>query len=125
MEHSTCTHTLDNRRASLRRGQRAEWLAAAFLMLKGYRILGRQTRTRAGEIDLIAVRGATVVFIEVKHRRALVDAACAISNNQSQRLRRAADLWLAKHPRYQGLGCRFDAVLLAKSSWPVHVLGGA
>lgn len=125
MKQSTCLQSVDDRRASLRRGQRAEWLAAAFLMLKGYRILGRQTRTRAGEIDLIAVRGSTVVFIEVKHRRALVDATCAISHIQSQRLRRAADLWLAKHPRYQGLGCRFDAVLLAKGGWPVHVLCGA
>lgn len=125
MEHVACPHSLDDRRASVRRGQRAEWLAAAFLVLKGYRILGRQTRTRAGEIDLIAVRGSVVVFIEVKHRYALEDAAAAISRKQSQRLRRAADLWLAKRPRYQGLGCRFDAVLVARGWWPVHVASGA
>ncbi len=117
--------TLDDRRARLWRGHAAEWCAAAFLMLKGYRILGRQTRTRAGEIDLIAVRGSLIVFIEVKHRRALEDAACAISGKQSQRLRRAADLWLAKRPRYQALGCRFDAVLIASCRWPVHVPSGA
>jgi putative endonuclease len=125
MEHRAHAQTVDDRRASLRRGQLAEWVASAFLMLKGYRILGRQCRTRAGEIDLIAVRGSVVVFIEVKHRRALEDAACAISPKQSQRLRRAADLWLAERPRYQGLGQRFDAVLVARSGWPVHILSGA
>jgi putative endonuclease len=125
MTHAACSQTLDDRRASLRRGKRAEWVAAAFLMLKGYRILDRQCRTRVGEIDLIAVRGQVVVFVEVKHRRTLDDAMCAISYNQSQRLRRAADLWLAKRPRYQGLGCRFDAVFIARGGWPVHFLGGA
>lgn len=125
MTHVACTQTLDDRRASLRRGQRAEWAAAALLTLKGYRILGRQCRTRGGEIDLIAVRGSVIVFVEVKHRRALEDAACAISHTQSQRLRRAADLWLAKRPRYHALGCRFDAVFVARGGWPVHIPSGA
>jgi putative endonuclease len=125
MKHVAFTQTVDDRRASLRRGQLAEWVAAALLMLKGYRILGRQCRTRAGEIDLIAVRGSVVVFVEVKHRRTLDGAMSAISHNQSQRLRRAADLWLAKRPRYQALGCRFDAVFVSRGGWPVHFPSGA
>ncbi|MEQ1613083.1 MAG: YraN family protein, partial [Hyphomicrobiaceae bacterium] len=39
------------------RGALAEWAAAAFLVLKGYRIVERRYRSRAGEIDLIATRG--------------------------------------------------------------------
>jgi putative endonuclease len=125
MTHVACAQTVDDRRASLRRGQRAEWVAATLLMLKGYRILGRRCRTRAGEIDLIAVRGSVVVFIEVKHRRTLEDAACAISLDQSQRLRRAAELWLAKRPRFQGHGWRFDAIFVTRGGWPVHIPSGA
>ena len=46
-----------SRQKAYRRGHRGEWLAAAALMLKGYRILARRHRTRFGEIDLIARRG--------------------------------------------------------------------
>ncbi len=46
----------DERRSRLRRGRIAEALAAATLMAKGYRILGRRVKTRSGEIDIIAVR---------------------------------------------------------------------
>ena len=60
--------TADERRARLRRGRLAETLAAAALMAKGYRILGRNVKTRAGEIDIIAVRGQRIAFVEVKRR---------------------------------------------------------
>ena len=58
-----------SRQKAYRRGHRGEWLAAAALMLKGYRILSRRHRTRFGEIDLIARRGDLVLFVEVKARR--------------------------------------------------------
>jgi putative endonuclease len=45
------------RRMRLRRGRVSEAFAAAVLIAKGYRILGRRVKTRAGEIDIIAVRG--------------------------------------------------------------------
>ena len=51
-----------------RRGRVSEWLAAAVLLAKGYRILGRRVRTPYGEIDLIAVRGRRLAFVEVKRR---------------------------------------------------------
>ncbi len=50
-------------------GRRAEGLAAEYLRLKGYRILERNWRTRFGEIDLVAQKGDTLVFVEVKARR--------------------------------------------------------
>ena len=52
-----------------RRGRIAEWIAAAFLCLKGYRILARRYRSKLGEIDLIAVRGRRLAFVEVKRRK--------------------------------------------------------
>ncbi|RUU12811.1 hypothetical protein EOD08_31035, partial [Mesorhizobium sp. M6A.T.Ca.TU.002.02.2.1] len=51
-----------SRRQAYRRGHRSEWLAAAALMVKGYRILARRHRTRFGEIDLIARRGDLVLI---------------------------------------------------------------
>ena len=51
-----------------RRGRLSEWLAAAALLAKGYRILGRRVRTPYGEIDLIALRGRRLAFVEVKRR---------------------------------------------------------
>ena len=54
-----------NRRETGRAGERA---AALYYRLRGYRILARNFRTRQGEIDLIAARGDTVLFAEVKTR---------------------------------------------------------
>ena len=65
-------------RAAFRRGHGAEGLAACWLRLKGYRILARNWRSAAGEIDLIARRGATLVIVEVKQRGDLVQAADAL-----------------------------------------------
>ena len=59
------------RQAAERRGRRSETWAALFLMAKGYRILGRRVRTRAGEIDLVARSPRGVLcFVEVKARAA-------------------------------------------------------
>ena len=57
-----------DRIARYRRGRLSEWVAAAALLAKGYRILGRRVRTPYGEIDLIAVRGRRLAFVEVKRR---------------------------------------------------------
>ncbi|NKF34370.1 YraN family protein, partial [Pseudomonas sp. BGM005] len=56
------------RRKALRRGLVSEYVAAVFLMLKGYRILALRHRTRLGEIDIVARKGDLAVFVEVKAR---------------------------------------------------------
>ena len=91
----------DERRARLRRGRLAEMLAAVALMAKGYRIVGRNVKTRAGEIDIIAVRGKRLAFVEVKRRLTREDVEAAIGWRQAARIRVAADYWLAQRPRYQ------------------------
>jgi putative endonuclease len=60
--------TLDERQARYRTGLRSEWKAALALRLRGYRILARRWQSSSGEIDLVAVRGKRLAFIEVKHR---------------------------------------------------------
>jgi putative endonuclease len=112
------------RRHRYRRGQLYEWIAQLFLVGKGYRILARREKTGAGEIDVIATRGERLAFVEVKLRPTLDDAYASITPRQSERVRRAADLWLARHPRYQGHEIGFDVILLVPRRWPVHIENG-
>ena len=109
------------RRRSYRRGHRGEWLAAAALMLKGYRILARRHRTKLGEIDLIARRGDLVLVVEVKCRPTLIEAMDAIGHQSQRRIEAAADLWLMRQPDFARLSVRFDMVAVLPRRWPVHV----
>jgi putative endonuclease len=111
----------DERRARDRRGRRAEWLAALALRLRGYRILGKREKTPVGEIDLIAVRGRRLAFVEVKQRATQEAAEAAVTPAQRARIRRAADLWLARHPAYQTHDLAFDIVFLVGRRWPRHL----
>lgn len=103
-------------RQNYRRGHFAEFLVGLFLLAKGYRkiatnyITGRGTR--AGEVDLIVCRGKTLVFVEVKQRTRMDDAAFAITPIQQQRIRRAAEAFVASHDSFQDYDLRFDAVLV-------------
>jgi putative endonuclease len=103
------------------RGALAELVAAALLLLKGYRIVARRHRARAGEIDLIAVRGRRLAFVEVKFRRTMVQAAAAITGAQTGRIGNAAENWVWRHPRYHGHEIGLDAILVAPNSLPRHV----
>jgi putative endonuclease len=112
------------KRARLRSGRFAELFATAALMAKGYRILGRNVKTRAGEIDIIAVRGQRIAFVEVK-RRANRDAAeAAILDAQATRIRNAADYWLTNRPRYHAHEQGYDLMLLIPRRWPRHIENG-
>ena len=114
----------DERRSRLRRGRIAEALAAAALMAKGYFILGRRVKTRAGEIDIIAVRGKRLAFVEVKRRATREGAEASIGARQATRIRHAADHWLAPRPRYHGHEQGFDLILLVPGCWPRHIPNG-
>jgi putative endonuclease len=113
---------LANRQAAERRGRRSETWAAVFLMAKGYRILGRRVRTRAGEIDLVARSPSGVLcFVEVKARAARELAADSLGPRQQARIARAAAMFLARKPALASKGMRFDVVMLAPRSWPKHI----
>ncbi len=108
------------RRAAYRRGHRAEWLALAALMLRGYRPLGRRVALAGGEIDLIVRRGGTVAFVEVKARANLDEARTAIGAVKRARFSRAVRAWVARHPWSAGLTLRADAVFVGEGRWPEH-----
>ncbi|MFM1814063.1 MAG: hypothetical protein RLZ98_758 [Pseudomonadota bacterium] len=103
-----------------RRGRLAEFMAALLLMSKGYRVIARRYKGQAGEIDLIAVRGRRLAFVEVKQRQSLEDAATAIGGRQAERIARSAAEWIARHPRYGNHDVGFDAVQVAPWRWPRH-----
>lgn len=112
------------RRARLRRGRISEALAAALLIAKGYYILGRRVKTRAGEIDIIAVRGKRIAFVEVKRRATREDAEASVSARQAGRIHAAADAWLARRQRYHEYEQGYDLILLVPGHWPRHIPNG-
>ena len=110
------------RRAAFRTGGSAEARAAAFLTVKRYRILARRFRTPFGEIDLVARRGNLVVFVEVKARASLEEAAYAVTPRQQRRIIDAARAWLVAHPEHAEFELRFDVMLIAPRRLPRHLL---
>jgi len=108
------------RQSAFRFGLGAETKAAWLLRFKGYRILARRFKTPAGEIDLVASRGDTLVFIEVKGRGDLSAAHEAITPAQRRRIAAAARVWLAHNPAHMAMTQRFDAVFVSPRRWPVH-----
>ena len=116
--------TSSERRRRYRLGMSAELVAAAYLMLKGYRVLARRHKTPVGEVDLIVVRRGRVAFVEVKRRQTMSEAEASITPRQRRRVRRAAELWLARNRRYLGFEIGFDALCLLPRRWPVHIENG-
>ena len=102
-------------------GRRREILAAIWLMLKGYRILGLRLRTPEGEIDLLAQRGEVLAVVEVKSRSTLAAALDAVTATQRERLMRAGRLLAARRPSLLRMNVRLDLIAIAPLSWPRHV----
>jgi putative endonuclease len=109
------------RKTSHQTGLFAESLCRLVLRLKFYRILAARYRSPLGEIDIVAARGNVLALIEVKARPSRDEAAEAIHIRQRERLQRAANDFLARHPHLQGRDVRFDVMLVAPRSWPAHI----
>jgi putative endonuclease len=110
---------LERRRRHYHSGIKAETIVAALCIATGHRILGRRFKTPAGEIDLIALRNNRVAFIEVKRRQTTESAESAITLTMRRRVRRAADLWLARNPQYQQHDIGFDLVFVLPWRFPI------
>src|SRR5712691_1036271 len=109
------------RQVAFRTGLSAESRAAMLLIAKGFRILARRWKSPVGEIDIIARRRALLVFVEVKARETLDDAAWAVSERQRSRIIAAAEAWLARNPDDRIRDIRFDAILVAPGRVPRHI----
>jgi putative endonuclease len=104
-----------------KRGSWAETLAAWRLRLAGWRIVGRDLRLGAAQVDIVAARGRILAFVEVKLRAGFDEAAEALHPAQRQRIVRAAEIFLAKRPEFAAFETRFDAILVAPGRWPKHL----
>jgi putative endonuclease len=102
-------------------GLSAESRAAAYLVAKGYRIVARRWRSPVGEIDIVARRRRTLIFVEVKARERLDDAAEAVIVRQQRRIIAAAEAWLATYPDDINYDLRFDVMLVAPRTLPRHI----
>lgn len=108
------------RQRAERGGRRAEALAALWLQFKGWSILARRARCTLGEVDLVARRGRTIAFVEVKAR---ATAEAASRSLDEYRLRRVAAAAQALAPRFarSGEDIRIDAVFIVPRRWPRHL----
>ncbi len=108
------------RQAAASLGKDAEDAAAAYVTRLGMRILGRNVRIREGEVDIVALDGETVVFIEVKARsnRRFGSALAAVDARKRRRLRAAAADYLqfvAPQAR-----ARFDVLTVERDGPRLH-----
>jgi putative endonuclease len=109
-----------NRRKAEQRGRGAETLACWYLRLKGWRILARRARVPGGEVDIVARRGRTVAFVEVKARGSSEAAGFALDRYRLRRVAVAAERLAQKYAR-EGDDVRIDALFLVPRKLPRHL----
>ena len=110
-----------NRRKAERGGRRAEALAALWLRLKGWTILAQRVRTPVGEVDLIARRGRTLAFVEVKARGSDAEAAMALDEYRLRRVAAAAEVLAHRYSRADD-EFRIDAIFIVPRRLPRHLV---
>ncbi len=98
----------------------AEYVAIIIYKIKLYQILYHRKRYYVGEIDIIALRGKQLVFIEVKARRSDVDDRI-LSTHQQMRIKRSASIFLSTNPKYQNYHVRFDLIIIKPYSIPIII----
>ena len=108
------------RQARERGGRRAETIAAWWLRLKGWKILARRLRMPLGEVDIVARRGRTVAFVEVKARATAEKAALALDEYRLRRVAAAAGALAHRFAR-EGDDVRIDAVFVVSRRLPRHL----
>jgi putative endonuclease len=109
-----------NRQQAERRGRGAETLACWYLRLKGWRILARRARVPGGEVDIVARRGRTLAFIEVKARGSEQAAAFALDRYRLRRVAVAAERLSQRFMR-DGDDVRIDALFIVPGKLPRHL----
>lgn len=109
-----------NRREAEQRGRGAETLACWYLRLKGWRILARRARVPGGEVDIVARRGRTLAFIEVKARSTQEAAAFSLDRYRLRRVAVAAERLTPKYIR-ENDDVRIDALFVVRGKLPRHL----
>ncbi len=100
------------RQVSTKKGRQAEEQACRYLLRRAYRILDRNCRLGRGELDIVALDGETLVFVEVKGHQQRESGILAMHADKCQRFVSAAHAWLGSHEAYSHVQCRFDLLLV-------------
>lgn len=101
-------------------GDYGENKAAAYLIQNNYQILEQNWRTNTGEIDIIAYKDETLVFVEVKTLpRANIDMLKSVLNRQKlQRILKTSKCFLIKHRQYSNSCVRYDVIVIDMPGFP-------
>jgi putative endonuclease len=110
------------------RGAAGEEAAEAYLVAQGYRIVARNVLTKVGELDVVALDGETLCFVEIKARatQEFGEAIAAVRSGKQRKIVRAAMLFLAKNRSHRA--CRFDVLGLdrgADGAWTFTLVKNA
>jgi putative endonuclease len=110
-----------DRNLAEQRGRGAETIACWYLRMRGWRILARRARVPGGEVDIVAKRGRTLAFVEVKARGDEHSAAFALDEYRLRRVAVAAERLM---PRFMnGVDeVRIDAIFIVPFRWPRHLI---
>src|SRR5207253_2161144 len=97
-----------------RLGDRGEWAARRFLKRQGYDVVTKNFRASGAEIDIIALDGPTLVFVEVKTRASFVAGRPeeAVDDVKQSHIRRAAEIFAARY-KATNRPQRFDIVAIS------------
>lgn len=103
---------MPSRPSSRALGPRAEQRVRLYYRLRGYRVLAKNARAGRNELDIVLRRGRRLVFCEVKARSGdgYGDPREAVGPEKVRRLRRAAEIWLARNPDLLELEVAFEVV---------------
>lgn len=106
-----------------RLGQRGEEQAAQYLRAQGYRLLARNWRKREGELDIVAMDGDTLVFVEVKTRRTVRYGVAeeSVDERKQARLAQLAQRFIDENPQLAFRECRFDVVVIDMTVLPTQI----
>jgi len=95
-------------------GKKGEERAAAALEAAGMKIIGRNYRSKTGEIDIIAIDGETLVFVEVKTWSVfgMENLQYSINNRKKHKIIKTANFFLAENRKYSNMAIRFDVIFV-------------
>jgi putative endonuclease len=98
----------------LGRGQAAEQLAAAYLQLRGVKILARNLRCKTGELDLVCLDDSMLAIVEVRQRARsqFGGASASVTRRKQRKILRAARFFLLVHAQWRKLDIRFDVIAI-------------
>jgi putative endonuclease len=95
-------------------GKKGEERAAEVLEAAGMEIIGKNYRSKAGEIDIIALDGETIVFVEVKTWSifGMEDLQYSLNNRKKQKIIKTANFFLLENRKYSNMAIRFDVIFV-------------